>query len=77
MPTINTIEPKESDTRSPAVPSLLPTAQTIRRSLDFFLASDYWRVLKWSLMISILVWLLIYRLSEASEKLPDFVYVNF
>jgi hypothetical protein len=48
-----------------------------RNKLKLFLASDYWVFVKWSLMSCALLWLLIYRLSEATQKLPDFVYVNF
>jgi hypothetical protein len=32
---------------------------------------------KWCLMLVILFWLLVYRLSEQSVHLPQFVYVNF
>ncbi|HZQ47160.1 MAG TPA: hypothetical protein VFC07_09120 [Verrucomicrobiae bacterium] len=49
----------------------------VRRSFKLLLASNYWLFIKWSFMACTLVWLMIYWLSEASEKLPDFVYVNF
>jgi hypothetical protein len=39
--------------------------------------SPYWRFAKWSFMTSALFWLVVYRLSDVAEKLPDFVYVNF
>ena len=32
---------------------------------------------KWSAMIVALLWTLVYRLSEESSRLPEFVYVNF
>jgi hypothetical protein len=34
-------------------------------------------VFKWSLMISVLVWGIIHRLSQGAGNLPEFVYVNF
>ena len=36
-----------------------------------------WTVFKWSLMSAILLWTLVYKLSEHGIKVPDFVYVNF
>ncbi len=38
---------------------------------------SYWRFCKWSFMLAAICWMVIYILSEAAEKLPDFVYVNF
>ena len=32
---------------------------------------------KWSSMSAAIFWMLVYVLSEAAEKLPNFVYVNF
>ena len=71
-------EPLEA--RVQAVETPLPTRPTgsgLAARIKLFLASDIGAVLKWGLMASVLVWLLIYRLSEGAEKLPDFVYVNF
>lgn len=35
------------------------------------------QVFKWSLMASTTLWAIVYKLSEAGLKVPDFVYVNF
>jgi hypothetical protein len=32
---------------------------------------------KWSVMSAAVFWMVVYLLSEAAEKLPNFVYVNF
>jgi hypothetical protein len=37
----------------------------------------FWQFLKLNLMAAALLWLVVYRLSETAEKLPEFVYVNF
>jgi hypothetical protein len=39
--------------------------------------SAYWSFGKWSLMFTILFWLLVYKLSQQAVHLPEFVYVNF
>jgi len=36
-----------------------------------------WHVFKWSLMTGIILWTVVYKLSERGLKVPDFVYVNF
>ena len=38
---------------------------------------DYRTVLKTSLMLAALLWMLVYRLSEVAPTIPDFVYANF
>ena len=32
---------------------------------------------KWTLMFTVLLWLLVYKLSQEAVHLPGFVYVNF
>ncbi len=39
--------------------------------------SPYWQFCKWSFMSAAVFWMVIYIVSEAAEKLPNFVYVNF
>jgi hypothetical protein len=39
--------------------------------------SVYWSFSKWSLMLTILFWVVVYRLSQQAVHLPEFVYVNF
>jgi len=38
---------------------------------------SYWQFCKWSCMSAGIFWMLVYMLSEAATKWPDFVYVNF
>lgn len=35
------------------------------------------KLLKWSLMIVVIIWTLVYQLGEDRQALPEFVYVNF
>jgi len=37
----------------------------------------WWKVLRWSLMVAAIFWMLVYRLGSDTNNLPDFVYVNF
>jgi len=66
-----------------SVSSSSTNRRVLRRKTDFraklksFWASGFGMSLKWSLMVVILVWFLVYSLSESSQKLPEFVYVNF
>ena len=39
--------------------------------------SPHLQFCKWSSMSAAIFWMLVYVLSEAAEKLPNFVYVNF
>ena len=39
--------------------------------------SDDIRFVKWASMFLVLFWVIVFRLSESLEKLPEFVYVNF
>lgn len=81
MPLLNPVRPddvaKPQDPRLASMPPNPAAVAGARGNLKLFLASNYWLFLKWSFMTCILLWLLIYELSEAGEKLPDFVYVNF
>ena len=36
-----------------------------------------WILIKWSLMSSAVMWMIIYRASLNAVRLPEFVYVNF
>jgi ABC-type long-subunit fatty acid transport system fused permease/ATPase subunit len=33
--------------------------------------------IKWALMLLVLFWMVVFRLSESVDQLPEFVYVNF
>jgi hypothetical protein len=34
-------------------------------------------LVKWSLMLTAIVWTMVFRLSEEASKVPEFVYANF
>jgi hypothetical protein len=36
----------------------------------------YWLLFKSAMMIGALLWMLVYRLSEAAPAIPNFVYAN-
>ena len=36
-----------------------------------------WKLLRWSIMIAMVFWTLVYRLGLDKAQLPEFVYVNF
>jgi hypothetical protein len=39
--------------------------------------SGGWRLLKWSLMVAVVGWTLVYRLGLETSSLTEFRYVNF
>jgi hypothetical protein len=45
--------------------------------IALFRQSALWAFTKWSLMFTVLFWLLVYKLSQQLMALPEFVYVNF
>lgn len=36
-----------------------------------------WKLLRWSIMIAMIFWMLVYRLGMENAQLPEFEYVNF
>jgi len=39
--------------------------------------SNYWILVKWSLMAVSIFWMIVFLLSEQAAQVPEFVYVNF
>ena len=41
------------------------------------LPGPFWTFSKWWLMIVVIFWIMVYKLSQQTVHLPEFVYVNF
>jgi hypothetical protein len=39
--------------------------------------SRFWTFSKWWLMVVVIFWVMVYKLSQQALHLPEFVYVNF
>jgi hypothetical protein len=39
--------------------------------------AQLWMLSKWALMAAAVFWIVVFRLSQQTVKLPEFVYVNF
>jgi len=39
--------------------------------------TKYWTLFKWSIMVAVIFWMVVFRLSEQGVKVPEFIYVNF
>jgi hypothetical protein len=36
-----------------------------------------WRLIAWSIMVSVIAWTLVYKAGKSDPNIPEFVYVNF
>ena len=69
MPTQNTVAEDRS--------GWLPSPVSAWAGGPPWLGSKMAHAVKWSAMLVALFWMLVFRLSQSVERLPEFVYVNF